>query len=640
MKLLKMDLMNFRGVKHFVFEPQGKNCTVRGQNGTGKTSLYDALCWLLFGKDSRGQADFSVKTLNEAGAVLAHGLDHSVECSFLVDDLFGRTNNITLKRTLTEKWVKARGRADAEFSGHTVSYFIDGVPKKEGEYKDFINDICDEERFRLLTNPLRFAEDEKRGGIGWKRRREILHELKPITDEDVIDSDPELRPLTDLLKGKTPDEYKAIVKARQAAINKELPLLPARIDELTRTLDAPGDQQELSEKVELLRKGLIALKIEQVTIRNGGQVAELARQLAEVEQKILEATGRDRQMINQQIMDFSGVIDGLLKEACSLARQQEEKEATRKSKEREVALLQGEIAGLQGRFNQRRQETQPETCDKCGQPMPADSLAAWNKLKSDDLLKILEQVEGNKKEITRTKGALEEIGKEASSLAEKKEELHKKIEAEKEKIEALRILKIQAPPELEEQRIQLADKIDLLKLGNGPALAELQEKIDKIETEITTINQQVAALNEADKNKARIQELKAQEKVLAGEYDRLSQHLFLLEEFTRAKVRATEGPINDMFGLAKFKMFEEQINGGLADCCEVTYQGVPFTSDLNRGHQIKVGMDIILTLQRHYQFTPVLFIDNAEGVDSLPEMDCQVIKLVMDADVEKLTVEL
>lgn len=641
MKLLKMELTNFRGFKHFVFEPNGKNCTVRGRNGTGKTSLYDALCWLLFSKDSRGQSEFAVKTLDEIGNVAGHGLDHTVEAAFFDQD----RGEFCLKRTLTEKWESTRGKVGEKLTGHTMNYKINGKTKTETEYKQFISGLCDEEKFRLLTNPLRFSEDEKRGGIGWKKRRKILAALRPITDEEVIASDPELRPLTKLLGGKTPDEFREECKNRQADIMGNKPgqenykSIKPRIEELSRMLDVPGDQPALSERVNSLLKQLGTLRIEQVTIRNGGQVAELARQVAEVERQIVEATIREKQIINQQIMDLSDIITGLTREDYQLKTQDENICYKIGIFNGRLSDALGTLEDLETRFQVRRKEAHPRTCDKCGQPMPADSLKEWNRLKSEELLAIREKILQEKitaDTLRINQGTLEE---DRQRIAVTRASLAEKIAAEKDKVKTLKDIKIQTPPELEGQRIQLADKIDKLNAGNGPAIEELQEKIDRIEDELTAVNQQIAAVKEADKNSARIEELKADEKRLAGEYARLSQHLLLLDEFTRAKVRATEGPINDMFKMAKFKMFEEQINGSLADCCEVTYKGVPFTSDLNSGHRILVGCDIIATLQRHYQFAPVLFIDNAEMfTEPLPEMECQVIRLVADEKCDKLVI--
>ena len=48
MKLLKLILENFQGIKQFEFISGGSNAAVHGDNATGKTTIPNALTWLLF----------------------------------------------------------------------------------------------------------------------------------------------------------------------------------------------------------------------------------------------------------------------------------------------------------------------------------------------------------------------------------------------------------------------------------------------------------------------------------------------------------------------------------------------------------------------------------------------------------------
>ncbi len=55
MKLLKLTLDNFRAAKHLEFIPEGRNAAIYGRNSTGKTTVYNAYTWLLFGKSATGE---------------------------------------------------------------------------------------------------------------------------------------------------------------------------------------------------------------------------------------------------------------------------------------------------------------------------------------------------------------------------------------------------------------------------------------------------------------------------------------------------------------------------------------------------------------------------------------------------------
>ena len=52
-KLLSLHIEGFRGIKDFTLRLDGHSVTVRGANGTGKSSLMAAFLWLLTGKDMR-----------------------------------------------------------------------------------------------------------------------------------------------------------------------------------------------------------------------------------------------------------------------------------------------------------------------------------------------------------------------------------------------------------------------------------------------------------------------------------------------------------------------------------------------------------------------------------------------------------
>ncbi|MEG2120204.1 MAG: recombinase RecF, partial [Pseudoflavonifractor sp.] len=96
---------------------------------------------------------------------------------------------------------------------------------------------------------------------------------------------------------------------------------------------------------------------------------------------------------------------------------------------------------------------------------------------------------------------------------------------------------------------------------------------------------------------------------------------------------------NGCFKLARFRLFTQQVNGGLADCCEVLYGGVPYNSNLNSGARVNVGIDVISTLSAHYGVSVPLFIDNAESVTELQPLDTQVIRLVVSQKDLKLRCE-
>jgi len=80
MKLISLTLENFQGIKSLEIAPNGANVTIYGDNGTGKTTIANAISWLLFDKDSHGNKSFDIKTIE--GGEVRHNLTHAVEGKF------------------------------------------------------------------------------------------------------------------------------------------------------------------------------------------------------------------------------------------------------------------------------------------------------------------------------------------------------------------------------------------------------------------------------------------------------------------------------------------------------------------------------------------------------------------------------
>jgi DNA repair exonuclease SbcCD ATPase subunit len=221
LQLISLRLHNFKGQRDFLFEPNGNNANVFGDNGTGKTTLMDAFSWLLFDKDSTGKKDFAIKTLDENNNVM-HGLEHEVEGVLDVDD-----KRVKLRKVYREVYTKKRGSTQKEFTGHTTDYFVDGVSVKKGEYEEAVANIADENIFKLLTNPTYFNEQ-----MDWKKRRELLLEVcGDLTDEQVIASNAKLTKLTEILNGRDVDKHRDTIKAQMKKINEEIDKIPVRISE-------------------------------------------------------------------------------------------------------------------------------------------------------------------------------------------------------------------------------------------------------------------------------------------------------------------------------------------------------------------------------------------------------------------------
>ena len=638
LNLISLRLTNFKGVRDFTLDANGSDVTIYGDNEAGKTTLFDALCYLLFDKDGRNKKDFEIKTLDENNQPLP-GLNHEVEGTF---DMNGSL--LTLRKVYAEKWTKKRGTAKSVFSGHTVDHFIDGVPVKKGDFDAKIATLIPEDIFKLLTSPLYFNEQ-----LHWTERRKILLRVcGDVSDDDVFASSNELAELKSIVqKGRTLDEHKAVIASRRKEIDKELDKIPVRIDEATRALpDITGiDRVKLPVDIANLKHRKQQKEQDLARIESGGEVAERKRQLAEVEGEILQMVNEHKSQgmklagemqakllaANGYYAKYKAIIDDTKRRMTSL---EEESERIKES----VVALRNKWYEVSDRMFEFDQDT---VCPTCGQDLPEESLAdAREKAKAAFNLQMANELESITTSGRELKDRLEVASKEHNVLFGTLEETKGLIaenEAEVKSIQAgIDALMNNEQPISDNpkyaQKLRRKSNIEeiITKMQSGiKASAEnVRNEIADFGLAIEKLEEDAAKIKRHKDGQKRIKELEARERLLAAEFEKLEKEVYLTEQFTRAKVRMVNEKINKKFKYARFKMFEQQVNGGLTDCCETLYKGVPYNSNLNAGHKIIVGMDIIRTLSDYFDFIAPIFVDNAESVTKLPEMDAQVIRLV------------
>ena len=631
-RINRLTLQNFKGIKSLEINADGENLNIYGDNATGKTTVFDAFTWLLFNKDSLGRSDFGIKTQDENGNVI-HNLEHTVECELAIDDSI-----LTLKKIYAEKWTKKRGSADAEFSGHETKYFVNEVPTTKKEYEQKIAGIIDENLFKVITNPLYFNEHLK-----WQERRTILLGLcENLTDEEIIAKSDEFSLLLDELKGRTVQEYSKIIKSRQSAINDELKAIPQRIQEATLAIPETVASVDESEKVAIENK-IAALTNEIIAIKNGSGVTDTEMELKELRLK--------RTLLINSRCDVS-----------ALNQELNEAELNLRNTERKITLCRQEISTLNGYIEEctkkadslraewhevnDKQYKDSGICPTCGQPLPEEQIAEAKAKFNTDRASRLEFITEQGK---RAKSDIEKMETLRLAEAEKIDELQKMVDKYKSDIKSITssidIAKAEFESvknkELEELNSRIAEVENPTQNSTEDIQSKIypiQEQIDKERAKIIEIDKAIAGRDLAERQRKRIADLEADEKRLALEYGELDNTAFLIDKFTKYKVDLLSEEINGHFKYAKFKLFEEQINGGIAECCETTFKGVDY-SDLNNAARINVGLDIINTLcELNDKYAPVI-VDNAESVTDILPTTSQMVRLVVSADDDALRVE-
>lgn len=632
MKLSAITLNNFKGIKFINFEFDGNDASIYGDNATGKTTIFDSLCWLLFGKDSLDRADFEIKTLVNGEPL--HNVNHEVEAIFSNDD----GTSFTLKRIYRERYSNPRG-GETKLTGHTTDYFINEVPVKEKEYKVFINNMINEDVFKLITNPLYFNEQ-----YSWQNRRKLLLEMcGDVDDESVINSRDDLKRLAQLLNGHTVEEQKKIVAAKKTALNKELDMIPIRIDEAVRNKpEIASDKTKLTQDIQVIMNGIDELEKEKAIINNGfeatekhSKIREINRQLEARRSEVLSDYKKDKQALRSK-------YELSLMQLKSLEAERDRYYDRHNDLNRDIDLENKRIEKLQDEFNSfNNQEFDTVNCPTCGQPYPDEKRAEletiFNTQKSTNLeewQKLIDSAKAMKQSYMEQQDLM---AVKVDGLTNQIVDKQKEYDSQFKDYEELQEPNIEDDPAYKDLKAELF----ILELDDGNEADD--DKLLKIYTELKELKSKKSAL-ETELNKfkmaadidTRIAELETQQRKLAEEKNLLDETSFLIDEFVKTKVDLLEQSINSHFEYARFKMFNVLVNGNIEECCETTYKGVPYRS-MNNAARMNVGLDIINALTKFYNVTAPVFIDNAEAVTDFIKCNSQTIKLVVDADFKTLT---
>ena len=635
-KLTRLKIESFKGIKSFEAEFNEDMTVIKGANGTGKTSIYDAFLWLLFGKDSSGRKDFELRPLDKDNKPLK-GLVLIVEGEIAFDE----TTHI-LHKEHHEKIVKGQTR------GYETLCWIDEVPKKVNEYDMFVNENVAEDTFKLLTDLYFFNEK-----LHWSQRRAALLDIA-----GEIGTPKGFDELVAKLNGRSIAEYKSVLAEQKKRLTKERDEINPRIDEIQRACDSyvSSDTDQIEKTRKLFLKDVKSLD---------DQRQKLFSQETMRQQRIENLNnlkGRRSERESQLRNDISG-IRHLLDEKTKIETKLSDVKAAISDLQNKISLAQSDTKAAQqvldrnlkslevirAEYTEVSEAKDSLVCYACGQTLPQAKIYELEKKKQSRLSELTEHGNKYKQMVTDNKTkitGIETTIKETTALLEaENKKLHQGEDYKTKRFAEINSVTNSSqtiPPEQDEWWQNLTAAITWAEKEIGEPASQ---QLGKIEADRTAINADIEkcniALASADRNKkdeARIIELEAKEKELSQAISDIDGLSASIDEYNAAQSQMITNAVNKKFKHVEFKLFSQLLNGGYEDCCEAMLNGVPY-ADMSCGQKIIVGVDIINILSGHYQLSVPLFVDNAESLTYPLESESQTIRLYAQEDVENLTIE-
>lgn len=661
-KIKSLTLLNFKGIRNLTIEQFGQQTDIYGANGTGKTTIFDAFTWLLFGKDSTDRQQFEIKTLDKFNNVIPK-LDHEVSA---VLDVNGE--EIEIKRVMREKWVKPRGAVETEFAGNETTYFWNDVPVLAKEYAEKIANLVDEKVFKMITNPLAF------NSLKWQDQRQVLMNIAGgVTNEEVAEGNSDFGQLLSKLTNKSLDDYKKQTAASLRKVKNEIKNIPHRIDEVERgkperenfgKIEAAvkANEEEL-DKVEKMisnrleaHQDMLNRKTELMTDINGiktsinelkYQAQNKATELHRNQNQAAEELKKQISKKEQELQNANRALDQL--NAVEKNEQQDIDSYTKKN---------NEIREQWTKVNAEEFQMDDEDCKcpTCKREFEADDIEAkkkelqenFNKNKQEKLNDLNTRGRRNKALIEKAQEEIETIHKKADENAQTIKQLLESIDADKAKLQELQskttetveeiFNRLISESEIEDKKTEKAKLQGELENLEPIQMDDLKEQKEALKDGLSVLNKKLSNKEQIEKADKRIDQLKEEEQTLAQQIADYEKEQYVIDNFIKAKIDRLEEMINSKFKMVRFKMFETQVNGGEVETCKALIDGVPF-SDANTASKINAGVDIINTLSEHYKVSAPIFIDNRESVIELIDSDSQIVNLIVSEEHKELTIE-
>lgn len=641
--LKSLTFCNFKGEKERTTNFNADVTTIFGDNGMGKSRHFDAFIWLLFGKDTQDRKDYEVKTRINGQEL------HNVECSvsgvIVVDG-----EEITLKRSFVEDWVKPRGKVERVFKGNHTECWWNDTPVNVSEYTKRVETIIDSSVFKMITNPAFFVN------MNWKLQREQLFQLAgTITDAEIASQNPDFAKLLDKISGKSLADFKKELSARKKRLQDELTQIQPRIDQTHKMMPEKEDFNAIEKEIQ-----------------------EIDHEISEIDKAIADATAAIRKQyegeqakqnkVNALKSECQKIVfDAKTKaqdEAFAANAERREIESKIKAKERDVELTDREIASGESQVSKTKNEIEQikasqdklreswfaenaktyngETvCPHCGQPLPDEMIEnareLFTKAQSEKCDEITAKGQEYGRKVDELNKRVDEIENDIANAKKTKESLFRDIEALKAKFATIPVFEVadvapESIPEWVAKQKEIADIEATISTGNsGVNTDDLQNQKAECNKKRAALVERYSKRHTIARCETEIANLESRGKELAQMIADAEREEYTVEQFTRTKVDECENRINAMFKVVSFRLFDYTIDGNVVETCIPTIGGVPYGS-ANTASKINAGLDIINTLCKFYGVCAPIFIDNRESVNEIVETESQIINLVVTRD--------
>lgn len=651
----ELHLNHFKGVSEASYK-FGSVASVSGRNGLGKTTIADAIYWLLLDKSYSLKANPNIRPIDE---------EESVPMVTLVMDFDGK--DVTISKSQKRKVSKPdeNGVQKVTLSN---SYTWNDVPVAERDLKEkFKSEGLDLDMIAELSHPDVFTK-----GLGDKKQRDHMRDTlfkmcSSHTDVDIAKMGTDTSDLAELLEKYSLEEVSAMNKASKKRADDEIKDIPMRIVGLESAKVDATKKAELTAKKEELENKLTEVKN-----------ADTSNVVSDMMSKVLELEFEKNELIRKSneglVIERKAMADRIFETEIELRKNENLYTSTLNDIEQlktNIESYSAAVINLQAKWKEVKNSEFTETfdssvydisesdkvCPTCGQVLPEskiNELVSVASTKKEEAMKVFEKKKEDF-EINK-KAELDQIvvdGKKNGQLRDEAKDKYERTVQEskninetvlsiKKKLEDMKKTMDKAPTSTDMTIIprynELVSEIESLnkKIEESKNVASDNSVIDEVNAELESVNNSLALINHNSDIDEKIQELRKTQIDYEQAKANAEKILYQIDLFSQRKVSLLTEEINSHFGIVKWVLFDFQKNGSYIETCIPEVDGKRFGDSTNTGREIIAKLDICDSLQKFFGVRIPIILDGAEAInkDNIPHVESQLITLRVSEDNE------
>lgn len=378
-KFEKLRIENFKGIKELEINFGAQQTTIYGANETGKTTVADAIAYVLTGKNSLGESTFEILPVGQENVTASAVLD-------LILDDGTREKPVQLSRSY-----EAQYNRNKEYTGeHKTVCTINGIVTGPRDFDKWIADnICKPEIFRLIHDVRYFTENIQGNGKekAWEAQRRLIMSI--CGGED------------DYTYAQSKDSYKELLDglARYDSASQYLVYLKSKEKDLEKAITEHNGSITFVENV-----------VNNRTERNPNEIQTeidtFVKELHEIQNSLDKMSEDKRQEI---VAKSQKIKEEYQRQVDQFEAMRKEINDKRYSISLDIQTLSNNKIILESRLKQLN--SHDGLCKTCGQPLPKEA------------------IQKNQNEAKELRNEIDNIDKEIASLNQKLNALPTKIQA-------------------------------------------------------------------------------------------------------------------------------------------------------------------------------------------------------------------